>query len=736
LVRLVAVQFDDVRAPVARGFLALADLTVLFGANDSGKTRLLQTIGAIGEQFESLARGAGPILSPSRLFVEFSMEEFEAILGFDPRNEPPAVERSWRIRDKEQWRWWSGEPRDHRDEFRRLSTLALERSGGWQSDSAADPALMASWCTAVAPTTSQRGREFEMQLPLFPIPTRLPSRDPDWLQREVTAALSGWLTHIAWATGGPVPLKERLEELRAYDPDSPEAQTADMGLIGTWVSEVAYSFVDDVENQPPQSDIWGAEWPASHLAASRPIGAIACEHSGAIATALAPDFVNDRYRIRVEPPIGSDSRVRILLEPLDGSLRFSHSDVADGLRLWIEIAVLEAADAMRRVELNLRRALRAIEIEVESSPGDRLDGPGRRAVDDYLRLLDHALTRPLDPPFDRSGALGIGLSADLDTSSYASPGEFSRRESTRGGRLAAARPRLYLVDEPERHLNPRLQRSAAKWLIDLLRTRGAQGVIATHSAAFLNIGQESTFVELRRSNSKTSELQPFTPEDLTAYSGMARRLGFDRGELLATCRVLLFVEGRHDQAVLENAFREHFHEAGIVVVPLMGAGKHIQIVEHEVLARFTRASLAVVFDKLDADTVHRLLNDRVFRDETARKGPTERQAMAALLKNAADHHLHVEPFPLPVEDIFDAIDEHVIRDHFPQFPGHEEAHKTWADLPEGRQRRKRFYEENYGIPDRVETYIELATLMHDLHRITPVLRTLADQLERLAMGAD
>lgn len=77
----------------------------------------------------------------------------------------------------------------------------------------------------------------------------------------------------------PATVKEIFEELRAFDPDSPEARSASRTLIEPWVDRVALPFVDYVENQPPQSDIWGVERPPSHLPASGPIGAIACEHT-------------------------------------------------------------------------------------------------------------------------------------------------------------------------------------------------------------------------------------------------------------------------------------------------------------------------------------------------------------------------------------------------------------------------------------------------------------------------
>ncbi len=53
--------------------------------------------------------------------------------------------------------------------------------------------------------------------------------------------------------------------------------------------------------------------------------------------------------------------------------------------------------------------------------------------------------------------------------------------------LPPPRARLYLIDEPEQRLHPALQRRAASWLAELMDGWGAQCVLATHAAAFLDV---------------------------------------------------------------------------------------------------------------------------------------------------------------------------------------------------------------------------------------------------------
>ena len=251
-------------------------------------------------------------------------------------------------------------------------------------------------------------------------------------------------------------------------------------------------------------------------------------------------------------------------------------------------------------------------------------------------------------------------------------------------------------------------------------------MITSHSPAFLNVDGEARFIEVRRTAAGHSDLQPFLPVEVNAYSDLARDIGLDRGELLTNTRVLLFVEGRHDQVVLEEIFAARFHRAGIVVVPIGGTARHPQIVEHEVLIRFTTALVAVVFDKLSAASVQRRLDDPAFREEAMRglHGKNEPQAMAALLHNAATRKRKVQPFPLPVDDIFDALDDEIITGQFPEFPGHAEARRAFAATKH--KNRKLFYEERYGVVNGTATYKRLGAVTYQSDRISEPLRYLAD----------
>jgi len=76
-------------------------------------------------------------------------------------------------------------------------------------------------------------------------------------------------------------------------------------------------------------------------------------------------------------------------------------------------------------------------------------------------------------------------------------------EDARANRIfARLRTRFYIIDEPERHLHPRLQRTAARWLADTMRERRSGCLVS--------------FLYIRRISDSDSAVEIFEPEHLTA----------------------------------------------------------------------------------------------------------------------------------------------------------------------------------------------------------------------------
>jgi hypothetical protein len=724
-VRLIGYEFADADGPVAGGYLHLGSVTVLIGANDVGKSRLLRTIAQGATSLDALLSNDA-FRGNHRFFVKLHPDDALQLLTLTYQRHISQLrdaglnEEADAEAEGEELPWLSYLPADARDLHPRSSTFTFEALADWcGKPQGGAPGLLVSWCRVPKPLARDINFNVDdravlmgtLDVPILPVPVQLPVTEPAWLREQMADALSEWLAHVHWA----VRTQPQLEALGQFTDDEDAAYA--------WI-DVAESFARAVERRPPRRDVWTIEDADERTVAYRPLARTACAFVSDIATKLSPAFVHGRYELQVAPVPVLDwddrSPVTISLVARDGSGVFDARDVADGLRLWIEMALLEAADAMRRVELNLRNAL----LQIEHARDAAAVGAAAEA---YLEQLAEATQNPIDPPFERSLGAALALAPGLD--SPMRDDEASAEDIAR--RVSAARPRLYLLDEPERHLNPRLQRAAAQWLVDLLETRGSQGLIATHAHAFLSVGSGPSFVEVRREGGK-SQLAPFEAHELTAYSEIAKDIGWDRGELLTSVRVLAFVEGQHDRAVLEELFNLPFHHAGVVLVPIAGVGRHPQIVEHDVLIRFTRATIAVVFDKLERETIARMQTDENFRQESLRSRQTELQAMASLLHRAAENQRDVHPMALPVPDIFDALDEDVLRDQFPDFPGHESGNAAWEREKAKIPNRKLFYQERYGVPNAIDTYRKVAALMRSLDRIPEELQELGAQLELLA----
>ena len=434
--------------------------------------------------------------------------------------------------------WLDYLPADARDLDPRGSTFAFEALGDWcGKPHGGPPGLLVSWCREPEPLAreinfSAGDRAVLMgtlDIPILPVPVEVPVTDPTWLRRDIAYSISAWLAHVQWG----LRMRPHLEALSGCLDDEEAAYA--------WI-DLADSFWRAVEVRPSARDLWTVEEIDDGGISYRPLAKKGCHFVSEIATKLSPAFVRDRYRLRVSPvPLldwDDQAPIDVWLEAIGNGETYDARQAADGLRLWIEIALLEAADAMRRVELNLRNALLAIEQTRDAAACGH-------AVRAYLAQLTEATEAAIDPPFERSFGAALAFAPGFESPTR----DDQETAADVARRVASTRPRLYLLDEPERHLNARLQRAAAKWLVDLLDTRGSQGLIATHAHAFLSVGSGPTFVEVRREDGG-SKLTPFEPHELTAYSEIAEEIGWDRGELLTSVRVLAFVEGRHDQAVL------------------------------------------------------------------------------------------------------------------------------------------------------------------------------------------
>jgi hypothetical protein len=465
----------------------------------------------------------------------------------------------------------------------------------------------------------------------------------------------------------------------------------------------------------------------------------ACRLIGEGATSLLPGFVSDRYSVTlVIRPVNSWATGQVDVQLIDTVSReqFPVTAAADGYRLWIQLALLEVIDRMRRqwllFQLLVEVWLMAKEAEDESDPEDEtydavLDEE-REMWSQYAAAMEEFRSAKGGPPRAE------------DAASVDSVLKLAPRQATRAALsfLAAVRPRVYFIDEPERHLHPGRQRSAARWLADVARTHPCQVVVATHSVPFLGIGPDAQLIYVRRQPGSRAVLDPITRDQLVALATESLELGLDRGELLALTSVLLFVEGRGDQVVLETLIGRELANHGITVVPMHSASRASGVLTAETLLRFTTAAGAVWLDNVPTAMAERLGRDLQFAHELRadKKADPEARAAADLRLTAHQLEREITILPHPGTDIFDLLDEDVIRLNFPLFPGHSVAREeALRERKRSGMHWKPFYLERYEIDVDVPTLRLLAEGMRGSGAVPNAVRDVVNTCEMLALSS-
>lgn len=757
--RLIGYWFGEGEGPIEGGWLPLGDLSVVMGANDAGKSRLLRRFAA---DLEAMAAPSDASAPPTALlFVELERSEFDHVLSatyWDQNLEP--IDDNWRgerAADRPFWRALRGEldgvklwiddlrerfagKRHSRTVLRLLkdSRILAIRPLSEPSVGAEGARLGLYWCapavenlsaaeaTAIEAFTADAGARDvaigpaaptpvvavgEFDGPLIPSPASLPGGEAR-LQEDAAEAVSQ-LLRAKWVV------------LKAAADDEFRAAVARDGAL---------RYLDAL---PGLQDAWleSADRYSAHLSTD---ACQAFELMTEAARKACAQFLASRYDLRIEPaPLrewaqGSPVRITLRLRPIHGTPGdsaptetscFSLGQVADGLKLWAEFAVAEGIDAVRMRTLDLLKALPSVE-------GSDPDGEDLVSCVAWAQrwLSTRGSHRVEGAPRARP-SFGERLEWwDGESWGYGT-------HSVTPHALRLGRPTLYLIDEPERHLNPRLVREAARWLEDWLAGHRAQAIVVSHAVAFLGAGERTRYVLAERGAERAS-LRAFSPDELTAMTDIAQSLGLDHGELLGMTKLLLFVEGQGDRAVLEALFGSRLRRAGIVVVPISGTKNHPVIVEGDVLLRYCAHRAAVVFDKLNAACVGRLRRDRAFRREVYGKASTECKNMVQLLDAADRVERVLTPLPLEAPDMFDLLDDEVLRELFPSWPGHAEAQLAYGlERPRDKSYWKHL-RDGYGAGKEVATLAAAAVRMRELGRVPTVLEALVEQAERLAEDAD
>ncbi len=493
--RLTAIEIPPAVTGGAPGFVKLATISALLGANDTGKSRILR---AIARALDFGTRDRARLAERPRLFVKLDEspgrwldEEREhagrrqvpflsdrRFFGRPLAGDPLDLEL--RLTDYAQARGLT-EPLDHR--------LLLLREWAGLGDEEWDPLierLRESHHAVIRPVVD--GWAFDWCLPSW-----------DELEPAVEVCL----------------MRLGIEPERA---DEPIAATP---LLPWVVGDAGLPRIRVVPKVDPALEVdveIDAEMKACPAGISPTLwSAMVRRLFERLTLARLPPFVTSQYDV-VTDDTGVTRFVR-----RRGGIRLTATEVADGFRIWVEIALIDASETLSDVAIQLAAIL------------DRqADWP---EVNEAAEMLLHLYRHGQD--FGAALAAEPGTTIELLISiapllarerhsreAYSYVGSSSDEPLTLIAGTGEQSGSLFLVDEPERHLHPRLQRQAAAWLQQIADDNLLHGqiLLATHSVSLMGLSRAVRYTEVRRPDVATIVV-PVPRRQLDLLDSLSEELG-------------------------------------------------------------------------------------------------------------------------------------------------------------------------------------------------------------------
>lgn len=238
------------------------------------------------------------------------------------------------------------------------------------------------------------------------------------------------------------------------------------------------------------------------------------------------------------------------------------------------VRTLLAAAGLGADEDGLRRILESFNEELAGSEsvGDllgRVAGHLNRAMPRVIARDDFAVRSVTDPSSDVLGGVTIFLNRGDDQVSLMEQSDGVRQlMSMTLFDLAEGTANVIAIDEPELHLHPTSQRTAA----DLLSGEGNQKLIVTHSPYILHRFEPSEVIAVDRHG----RCRQIRAEKLSRVEKVRAHWWSPRLLEALTARFVVLVEGDADRVIVEAVAKElgiDLDRVGAVVVELDGADK-------------------------------------------------------------------------------------------------------------------------------------------------------------------
>jgi hypothetical protein len=407
-----------------------------------------------------------------------------------------------------------------------------------------------------------------------------------------------------------------------------------------------------------------------------------------------PNFLSSRYRLDFDLSSRLDKRwathlnARVapraeLRRHRSFSGKFPAGQMASGLQLWIELVVW---DLVAMAEAASASLLIASCEELERF----LDRPGSPA-----NRLGEARCRWLGDP-EAIGASWLCSPAERDwqIQVLASAPRTTRTRVALEACARAIQPRLLLIDEPERHLSTSIAKDAAAWLHQRAQRPDTQIVIATHSPAFLACrGDDVRHVHVQRASDGLLYTS-FSPADDEALQRVASEMSLNHGDLFGLVTAIVWVEGPMDRAVLDALCGDEMRRRGVHVSTYGGLGNMRSVLDNP-LARLPDLRFVVLVDDLDAGQLALVTTSPELVEVDASH---EMRETAALLQRAkaADRHLKIVSHGAP--DVFLALSDAALAEiaRHP-WPGKDAVLKEANRMSIPKSRLKGFVADRFGL---------------------------------------
>ena len=237
---------------------------------------------------------------------------------------------------------------------------------------------------------------------------------------------------------------------------------------------------------------------------------------------------------------------------------------------------------------------------------------------------------------------------------------------------------VLIVDEPELHLDQRLQIQVAEWLKNL-KDQGTSVVLASHSPAFLTYqAHEAVLTGVVREGGSPTTID-MTSDLLTWCEEFGSLVGLTTADRILLASGYIVVEGPHDSRVLRQFFSSELEEARVELLHLMGTRDTEQsLIDSEYLTSLGKP-IGILLDKIKRNV------DEIFRKEEKWLTNEEKFAkrlVRGLRNRGVKHHVTGHIFP----DVMCCLPEEAVRKAFPgaNFPGWEELGARYsAKRPDG-----------------------------------------------------